>query len=68
MLHHVGPQRSAFTGTGEVNPGDIGVTTVDFTGMVGQEGSGKFDQISVHGVSLGSPNGCKFSWVVTPAS
>jgi hypothetical protein len=51
-----------------VQLGDIDVLVVDFTGITALHGHSDFEQVTAHGVSLGSGNGCRFSWVVTPGS
>jgi collagen triple helix repeat protein len=48
--------------------GDIGVQAVDFTGITALHGHSDFAQVTAHGASLGTGNGCRFSWVVTPGS
>jgi hypothetical protein len=51
-----------------VQLGDNGVQAVDFTGITVLHGHSDFAQITAHGASLGTGNGCRFSWVVTPGS
>jgi hypothetical protein len=51
-----------------VQLGDIGVQAVDFTGITALHAHSDFAQVSAHGKSLGTGNGCRFSWVVTPGS
>jgi hypothetical protein len=56
---------------GEVRIGDRNTSVGDFTGIVSRHGGGNFVQVIVHSVALGSlasPNGCAFSWMVTPSS
>jgi hypothetical protein len=51
-----------------VQLGDNGVLAVDFTGITALHGHSDFEQVTAHGASLGTGNGCRFSWVVTPGS
>jgi hypothetical protein len=51
-----------------VQLGDNGVQAVDLTGITALHGHSDFAQITAHGASLGTGNGCRFSWVVTPGS
>jgi hypothetical protein len=51
-----------------VQLGDNGVQAVDFSGITALHGNSDFAQVSAHGKSLGTGNGCRFSWMVTPGS
>ena len=55
-------------GNGDVEIGDLNTTLGDFVGIVSVHNSGNFVQVTAHSVALGSPNGCAFSWMVTPSS